>query len=86
MAILAFFTHSLALEERKLISKDLMSRYKRLRNFLVLTAGLFFLTALPEFWSWSFLNLPIRFYIWYAILPISWIRSFSEKPLQARRE
>jgi uncharacterized membrane protein len=80
MAILAFFTHSLTLEEKKLISQDLMSRYKRIRNYLFLTAGLFFLTALPEFWSWSFQDLPIRFYIWYAILPISWIRSFSERP------
>jgi hypothetical protein len=85
MAILAFFTHSLALEEKKLISQELISRYKRMRNYLFLTAGLFFLTALPEFWSWSVQDLPIRFYIWYAILPISWIRSLSERPPRTRR-
>jgi uncharacterized membrane protein len=85
MAILAFFTHSLALEEKKLISQELISRYKRMRNYLFLTAGLFFLTALPEFWSWSVQDLPIRFYIWYAILPISWIRSLSERPPGTKR-
>jgi len=85
MAILAFFTHSLALEEKKLISQELISRYKRMRNFLFLSAGLFLLTALPEFWSWSVQDLPIRFYIWYAILPISWIRSLSEKPARTKR-
>lgn len=85
MAILAFFTHSLALEEKKLISQDLISRYKRIRNYLFFTAGLFFLTALPEFWSWSVQDLPIRFYIWYAILPISWIRSLSERPPRTNR-
>ena len=85
MAILAFFTHSLALEEKKLISQDLISRYKRVRNYLFFTAGLFFLTALPEFWSWSVQGLPIRFYIWYAILPVSWIRSMSERPPRTKR-
>jgi uncharacterized membrane protein len=86
MAILAFFTHSLALEEKKLISQELISRYRRTRNYLFLTAGLFFLTALPEFWSWSVQDLPIRFYIWYAILPISWIRSLCERSPRTKRK
>lgn len=83
MAILAFFTHSLALEEKKLISQELISRYRRIRNSLFLSAGLFLLTALPEFWSWSVQDLPMRFYVWYAILPISWISSLSERPRRA---
>lgn len=85
MAILAFFAHSLVLEEKQLISQDLMSTYKRLRNYLFLTATLFLLTALPEFWSWSVEGLPIRFYIWYAVLPISWIRSLSPSPPGTKR-
>jgi uncharacterized membrane protein len=80
MAILAVFTHLLALEEKNLISRKLISRYKRSRNFLFLTAGLFFLTAFPAFWFLSLQGLPIRFYIWYAILPIIWIRGLTERP------
>jgi uncharacterized membrane protein len=80
MAILAFFTHQLAIEEKKLISPELLWKYKRTRNFLFLSAGLFVLTLLPQFWSWKFQDTPLRFYFWFAPLAVSWIRRISERP------
>ena len=73
MAILAFFNHELSVEERNLVPQELLPRYKRARNRLFLSAGLFFLTALPQFWLWRIDDVPVRFYLWFAPLVVSWI-------------
>jgi len=73
MAILAFFYHELSVEERRLIPQQRMWLYKRTRNVFFLSAGLFFLTILPQFWSWHVGNMPMRFYLWFVPLIIAYI-------------
>jgi len=73
MAILAFFTHELAIEERQLISVELLVPYRRVRNTMLVSAGLFLLTMFPQFWSWRIQDVPIRFYFWIAPLAVFWI-------------
>jgi uncharacterized membrane protein len=73
MAILAFFNHELSVEEKGLVSQALLPRHKRTRNVLFLQAGLFFVTALPQFWLWQLDDTPIRFYLWFGPLAITWV-------------
>jgi uncharacterized membrane protein len=73
MAILAFFNHELSVEEKRLIPQEVLARHKRARNLLFVSAGLFFLTVLPQFWSWQIDRVPLRFYLWFSPLVVSWI-------------
>jgi len=74
MLILALFTHQLAREEKDLVPKESLFRYKRVRNTLLISAALFLVTVLPIFWSFKPLGLPIRFYFWFIPLVLSSIR------------
>jgi uncharacterized membrane protein len=58
VAILAFFTHELATEEKRLIAPELLRTYKNIRNYLFLAAGIFLLTMLPQFWEWRIMDIP----------------------------
>lgn len=49
MAILAFFTHELAIEEKKLIAVELLEPYKKVRNSMLISASFFLLTMFPQF-------------------------------------
>lgn len=68
MLILAFLTHQLTMEERELIPSESLWRYRRLRNYSVLWAAFFLLTILPQFWTFRYLDTPLRFYFW--IVPL----------------
>ena len=74
MLILALFTHQLAREERGLVPKESLARYKRVRTTLFISAALFLVTVLPIFWSYKLWDLPIRFYFWFIPLILSSIR------------
>ena len=50
VVILAVFTNELAREEKQLIAPELMKPYKKVRNFMLLSAGLFIFSMLPQFW------------------------------------
>jgi len=71
MIMLGLFTHQLAREERGLIPKNYIARYKRVRNTLFLSALLFAITILPIFWSVRLYGQPVRFYFWFIPLFIS---------------
>jgi len=75
VAFLAFFTHELTIEENRLIEPELLCTYKSIRNYLFLSAGIFLLTMLLQFWEWRILGIPLRFYLW--VLPI--VRLLAEK-------
>jgi len=79
MAILAFFTHQLSIEEKKLLSPELLWKYKRFRDSLFISAGLFLLTVLPLFWSLRIQGTPLRFYFWFVPVVVSWVRRVSQK-------
>jgi len=82
MMILALFTQQLAMEERGLVPKEALARYKRLRDVLVISAALFVITVLPAFWTTKFLGQPMRFIFWFIPLIISSARILSERGFQ----
>jgi uncharacterized membrane protein len=79
MIILALFTHQLAREERGLVPKESLARFKRVRNTLFISAALFAITLLPVFWAFKLWNQPIRFYFWFIPLVLSSVRRVSER-------
>ena len=74
VTIIALFTHQLAREEKGLVPKESLAKYKRVRNTLFISAVLFLVTILPTFWSFRLWDLPIRFYFWFIPLILSLIR------------
>ncbi len=82
MVILALFTQQLAMEERGLVPKEALARYKRLRDVLFISAALFAITVLPAFWTTKFLGQPMRFIFWFIPLIISSARILSERGFQ----
>jgi uncharacterized membrane protein len=78
MAILAFFASQLAVEEKGLVSRSITGRFRAIRNYLFVSAGLFFVTALPQFWVWTIGGTPVRFYFWILPLIISRLKSSFE--------
>jgi len=76
--IMGLFAHQLTIGERRLVSPELVGRYRRIRNLEYSVAALFAVTALPPFWSWQIIGTPARFYLWYAILVFGWISRLSE--------
>jgi uncharacterized membrane protein len=76
--ILAFFTHELAREEKQLITVELMEPYRKVRNSMLISAGLFLLTMAPQFWDWRFQEMPLRFFLWLIPLTVFWIGRIPE--------
>jgi len=70
--IMGLFTHQLTIEKRKLIKPELVGQWRRLRNVEYSVAFLFVVSALPPFWSWQINGMPVRFYLWFAILAFIW--------------
>jgi uncharacterized membrane protein len=78
MLILALFTHQLAIEEKRLLPKESLTRFKRVRDILFVSAALFAITVLPVFWTFKLLGQPIRFCFWFIPLLLSLFRRISE--------
>jgi len=55
------FTNILATEEKKLVTPDLLRRYGVSRNLEIMVAVIFFVSAIPQFWT-----LNIRYFFWAA--------------------
>jgi len=79
MVVLALFTQKLATEERGLVPKDSLDRYKRVRDVLLVSAVLFGVTTLPPFWTIKLVDQPLRFYFWFIPLIIAAARVLSEQ-------
>jgi len=84
--ILTFFVHELTVEEKQLIKPELVEPTRRVRNSMVLSAFLFFLTMAPQFWQWRILNIPLRFYLWLIPVLIFWVGRLPEEPKTANLE
>jgi uncharacterized membrane protein len=74
VTIIALFAHQLAREEKGLVPKESLAKYKRVRNTLFISAALFLVTVLPIFWSLRLWDVPMRFYFWFIPLVLSSIR------------
>ncbi|MDE1857440.1 MAG: DUF1211 domain-containing protein [Thaumarchaeota archaeon] len=68
--ILAYFTHVLTMEEKRLIPGELVHRFRNTRDFLLLVSAVFFVSALPVFWDVMVGGYPVRVVIWVVTLPL----------------
>jgi uncharacterized membrane protein len=82
MLILALFTDQLAREEKELVPKQSLRRFKRVRDILYLSAALFVITILPIFWTVKLWGQPVRFYFWFVPLVLSSIMRISERQFE----
>ena len=62
--ILSYFTHVLTIEDRKLIPKELLKRYRLLRDSTVASSAMFYVSALPIFWAISIYGVELRVVLW----------------------
>jgi uncharacterized membrane protein len=76
--ILAFFTYSLADEEKKLVPPSLLQKYRRSRNFELLASAIFLVSIIPVFWSLGISVgnslIRLRFILWIFILFLPAVR------------
>jgi hypothetical protein len=72
MIIMALFAHQLSIEEKKLVPASSLRRYGNYRNTLLVSACIFTLSVLPQFWSLTLWGVPSRFLIWFVPVGLSW--------------
>ena len=77
--IIAYFTHELTIEEKKLIPKELLTSYRLQRNTTLVSAGLFLFSTFPIFWGFVVYGLQVRFMIWMGTFLVWIIRRRMEK-------
>lgn len=75
--ILAYFSHTLASEEKNLIPRELIHRYKFIRNMLILVGVVFLFSDLPVFGNVMLGETPVRVVIWLVTLPMIWLRGLA---------
>jgi len=83
MLILALFTRQLSKEEKGLVPKDAMVKFKRVRDTLLISAALFAITVLPPFWNIRLYDQPLRFFFWVVPLILSSATPILERRLQS---
>jgi uncharacterized membrane protein len=79
LLIIAYFTHEVTLEERKLIPRELLRNYRLQRNTAIASAALFFFSTLPMFWSLVVFGLQVRFILWMSVFLVWIIRREVER-------
>jgi uncharacterized membrane protein len=77
--IIAYFTHELTVEEKRLIPRELLRSYRLQRNSTILTAALFLLSISPVFWSSTFLGVPLRMILWMSTFLVAFVRREVER-------
>lgn len=78
--ILAYFTHLVSVEEKNLIPRELVGRFKISRNALLVTGAIFLYSALPAFADVFYGGVSIRVLLWIASFPALWaIRFFGDR-------
>jgi uncharacterized membrane protein len=75
MGISASLAHILVTENRGKLSDIQLKSYRSRRNSQIMFAGLFLLSALPQFLTWRLMNIPVRVCLWYTTLAISIVTS-----------
>ena len=67
-------------------SDPLLQNYKIRRNTLAISAAIFFISALPFFWSWIIhvngVNIPVRFILWLIPMFLPSVRRFWERKIE----
>jgi len=90
--ILAFFNHSLAQEEKKLVSKSQLGRYRLARNSCLINAAIFIISTAPVFGSLTVLHytaegltydFTLRGILWVVALLAGYSRRFLERRVKS---
>jgi hypothetical protein len=76
------FCNETATKDRKLVAPDLIGPFQTERNALLICAAIFFVSALPIFWTLRIYDTPFRYLIWIAPLTIVW----AERLMTSRAE
>jgi uncharacterized membrane protein len=92
LLIIAFFEHSLADEEKNLVPRNLLKRYKLSRNLSLLIAAVFIVSTAPFFgYTTVFkvttgglsISLDLRATLWIVALLVGWSRRFFERAIKS---
>lgn len=73
LVILATFAHVISLEEKRLVSPQLVTLFRNGRNRMLVLAGIMAVTVLPIFWQVQVFGVPARLYAWYLPLISYWV-------------
>ena len=92
--ILAVFNHTLASEERNLVSRSLTGKHRRSRNFCLLVAAIFIVSAVPPLGSTVVLNytsggtyeLTARTLLWILSLFVGYARRVIDRGVGSQAE
>jgi len=71
--VLAYFTHILTCEEKKLIPRELIRKYAFRRDMLLIVGLIFAVSAIPIFWTISLYGVPLRILLWFLTIPVFWL-------------
>jgi hypothetical protein len=68
--VLAYFVHQSTIEEKKILSKDLIPKYRANRDATIVIASIFLVSAIPIFWGIAVLGLQLRIVLWISSFPM----------------
>lgn len=77
--VIAYFTHLMTIEGKRLIPEDLVRRYRQSRNFIFFVGLIFAFSAIPNFASIDVLGTSLRVVLWIATVPFIWISRIASK-------
>ena len=89
--IMAFFNHYLAIEEKNLIPKNLLGKYRLHRNLCLIVVGIFLISIAPFFANFIVLSykvggisniITLRSFLWIFALLMGWSRYLWERVLK----
>ena len=72
LSIMGVFAHVISAEEKQLVERTIMARYRRYRNVFFLLS-LVVLVSLAAPWDWIFLGTHVRFFLWLVPIAMFWL-------------
>jgi uncharacterized membrane protein len=73
MLMQALLCNEIATKDRTLVSQNLINPFKAERNVLVFCALIFFISAIPIFWSTQIDGFALRYFIWVIPAGLVWV-------------
>ncbi len=78
LVILAAFSHVISVEEKKLVAPEIAGRFRQSRNVQAGLSIIILVSLIPQFWYWTYLDVPLRLYIWFIPVVVYWVRRFRQ--------
>ena len=74
LAILASFSHIIAIEEKRLVAPGLAKSFRQSRNVQAILSMIVLISLDPIFWDLSLFGVQLRLYIWVIPIIVYWVR------------